>query len=189
MNSSPESYKKRKQTGAVLAIGLVVLLVLTLLGTGSINSVRMEEKMTANVQSLGMAFEGAEAALVQGETDIRVMSLEDIQDRQIPVNDLATVDDEGNLSRWWEDFSIWDGSGQDGLNAHDSFLGSGSSTVGVVQDPSYVIEYIGRASPSLEFSDAVLTEAPATRRVYRVTAFSYGADTRSSAVVESIYAK
>ncbi len=177
-----QQLKSSQQQGAVLAIGLVVLLVLTLLGTGSINSVRMEEKLTANVQSLGMAFEGAEAGLVQCETDIRVSSVADIESFDLELNELAEVAEDGSLSRWWEDFSNWDDSTRVRSNGYPSFAS-------LTQEPSCVIEYVGTASPSLEFSEAVSTESPSTRRVYRVTAFSYGADERSSAVVESIYAK
>lgn len=182
-----------RQTGAVLAIGLVVLLVLTLLGTGSINSVRFEEKMTANLQSLGMAFEGAEAGLVQCETDIRVSSFAEIESKQIALNSLSEVGEDGSLSRWWEDFGNWDETTRSRIQSYEDLSGSGTgsgpATAALTQEPSCVIEYVGKANPSLEFAHAVSTEAPASRHVYRVTAFSYGADQRSSAVVESIYAK
>lgn len=192
MKRPPMRSRLNRQAGAVLAIGLVVLLVLTLLGTGSINSVRFEEKMTANLQSMGMAFEGAEAGLVQCETDIRISSLAEIESKQLVLNSLSDVGEDGSLSRWWEDFGNWDESTRSRIQSYEGLSGTGAGSgpsVGLTQEPSCVIEYVGKANPSLEFADAVSTEAPASRHVYRVTAFSYGADQRSSAVVESIYAR
>ncbi|HSW13321.1 MAG TPA: PilX N-terminal domain-containing pilus assembly protein [Solimonas sp.] len=58
---------RRKQQGAVLVVGLVVLLVLTLLSLSSIRSTSLEERMTNNTQDLQIAFQLAEAALREGE--------------------------------------------------------------------------------------------------------------------------
>lgn len=177
-----------RQSGAVLAIGLVVLLVLTLIGTGSINSVRMDERLTANVQNSELAFQGAEAGLIQCETDLRVSSFEVIEGVQVALNSKATVDEDGNLSRWWKEFSVWDDSTRERESDFPSFVTT-EADVSLVEEPACIIEYVGNASPSLEFADAVSSDVPNARQVYRVTAFAYGADQRSSAVVESIYAK
>lgn len=58
------------QKGAVLIIALVMLLVLTVLGTASIRDTTMEERMAGNFRDLRAAFEAAEAALRTGEAQI-----------------------------------------------------------------------------------------------------------------------
>lgn len=184
------SRNRVSERGAVLAIGLVVLLVLTLLGTSSINNVTFEEKMTANVQSLGMAFEGAEAGLVQCETFIRTNTFAEVDQYAAAVNEYAGGDASGASARWWESFD-WAANALDFTSeGYDTFTTEvDSNYVGLAAEPSCVIEYIGEANPSLEFAAAVATESAAAKKVYRVTGFSYGADRRSQAIVESVYAQ
>ncbi|CAN0574307.1 pilus assembly PilX family protein [Marinobacter goseongensis] len=50
------------QTGAVLVVSLIVLLVLTLLGVAGMNSSMMQERMAANAQHSNRAFQAAESA-------------------------------------------------------------------------------------------------------------------------------
>lgn len=178
-----------KQQGAVLVIGLIVLLVLTLLGVSGMNNVTLEGKLTSNVQSLGMAFEGAEAGLVQCETYIRTNTFDVIEQNAVEVN-AYTGGAVGSAARWWESFNWAADSTTFEAGAYDSFVAAGGlNYVGLAEEPACVIEYIGLANPSLEFADAVSTESATSRHVYRVTGFSYGADRRSQAVVESVYAR
>lgn len=50
------------QSGAVLVVSLIVLLVLTLLGVAGMNSSMMQERMAANAQHSNRAFQAAESA-------------------------------------------------------------------------------------------------------------------------------
>lgn len=177
--------KKSQQRGAVLAIGLIILLVLTLVGTSGINSVRMEERMTANTQDAGMAFMGAEAGLVQCETDIKSSDSLSIESVSVPVNGYATIYSDGTVSRWWEDPDFWSDKNQR-LENYESF--ATGTVVKLAEEPACVIEYIGDANPSMEFSEAVTNDSVASRKVYRITGFSYGATKKSYSVVESVYA-
>lgn len=52
-----------RQTGTTLVIALILLLVLTVLGVSSINTVTVEERMAANTQEGVRSFQAAEAAL------------------------------------------------------------------------------------------------------------------------------
>lgn len=56
---------KRQQTGAALAIGLVVLLMLTILGVSNMNMTTLALKITGNTQNKNQAFQGAGAVLEQ----------------------------------------------------------------------------------------------------------------------------
>ena len=51
------------QQGAVLAVSLIILLVLTILGITAMRSVSMEEKMASNAMNRNTAFSASESAL------------------------------------------------------------------------------------------------------------------------------
>jgi type IV pilus assembly protein PilX len=52
------------QQGAVLAVSLIILLVLTILGITAMRSVSMEEKMASNAMSRNTAFSASESATI-----------------------------------------------------------------------------------------------------------------------------
>ncbi len=58
------------QRGAVLAVGLVILLVLTLIGIVSLQSSSMEEKMAGNMRDMNLALQSTETTLREAETFI-----------------------------------------------------------------------------------------------------------------------
>ena len=53
----------KRQKGVALAVGLVVLLVLTLIGVSSMSVTTLELRMASNLQSKNHAFQAAEAGL------------------------------------------------------------------------------------------------------------------------------
>lgn len=52
-----------KQTGAVLIVALVLLVVLTMLGISAIEATKLETRMAANTREYNQAFQNAEAGL------------------------------------------------------------------------------------------------------------------------------
>lgn len=60
--------RRPQESGAVLIVGLLVLLVLTILGISAMNNAILEQKMTGNVEDANIAMQAAEAALREGET-------------------------------------------------------------------------------------------------------------------------
>lgn len=67
----PIRYPSRSQRGAVLIVALVLLLVLTILGTASMRDTAMEERMAGNFRDYAAALEAAETALRTGEEGVR----------------------------------------------------------------------------------------------------------------------
>ena len=73
MNNQPISLQmtinklKSTQSGVVLIISLVMLLLLTLIGTTSMQTTTLEEKMVGNMRDQNIAFQTAEAVLRAGE--------------------------------------------------------------------------------------------------------------------------
>lgn len=63
---SPSSNCKR-QRGTVLVVALIMLLLMTMIGLGSMRSTGMEERMAGNWRDVNIAIQAAEAALRDGE--------------------------------------------------------------------------------------------------------------------------
>lgn len=68
MTRTPAFRCVHQQSGVVLVVGLLVLLILSLLAVGSMRSTTLEERMTSNTQDQQIAFQLAEAALREAET-------------------------------------------------------------------------------------------------------------------------
>ncbi len=77
MNGRYMTPDARHQVGATLIIALILLLVLTLLGTATARMTLLEERMTGNTQDWNVAFQVAEAGLRDGETLLRQAVLPD----------------------------------------------------------------------------------------------------------------
>jgi type IV pilus assembly protein PilX len=64
-------YKSPKQqSGAVLAISLIMLLLLTLIGITGTQTSSLEEKMAGNMRDKDLAFQAAESALAAAEASL-----------------------------------------------------------------------------------------------------------------------
>jgi type IV pilus assembly protein PilX len=61
----------RRQRGAVLVIGLLLLVILTVLSTSAMQSTALQERMAGNNRDRNLAFQAAEAALRDAEQYIR----------------------------------------------------------------------------------------------------------------------
>ena len=59
--------RPNRQKGAVLAVSLLLLLVLTLLGVSSMQGTRLEEKMAGNAKDRNLAFQTSESGLREAE--------------------------------------------------------------------------------------------------------------------------
>ena len=64
----------KSQSGAVLIVSLIILLVMTVLGVTAMQSTVLEERMAGNFRDRHLAFQAAEAALRNGEVWINSQS-------------------------------------------------------------------------------------------------------------------
>lgn len=194
-NFTVVNYRKSEH-GAVLVVALVMLLVLTLIGVSGMGSVTMEEKMVSNMQNATKSFQGAEAVLNECEGFLREEETVDL----VQTTKTTNLDDLKNQSHrvisigafpagWWEDESFWEDYGSPSVIA--SIEKSNDNPDGVASAPRCFTEYIGNGSSSLDTDGALYPGAnsPDAKLVYRVTAFSYGANDKSQSVVESLFIK
>ena len=64
----------KKQKAAILAIGLIILFVMTLIGVTALQTTALEEKITANLNDSNLAMESADSALRDAERRIEALT-------------------------------------------------------------------------------------------------------------------
>jgi type IV pilus assembly protein PilX len=65
-----QNITRQSQRGAVLIIGLIMLLLLTVIGLASIRGSDLQERMAGNMRDRNLAFQAAEAGLRYGENKL-----------------------------------------------------------------------------------------------------------------------
>lgn len=153
------------QSGAVLAISLIILLLLTLIGITAARVSGLEEKMAGNLRDRNLAFQAAETALRTGETKTSSLPLCPIVAQVggfYPDSASPIIDDEtGN---------VWSTDG----NAY-VYDGVSLSWVTKTASPEYIIQCIW-----------CLT-SPCSPSRYRITARGTGGTTDAVVILQSIY--
>ena len=168
----------RAQRGAVLIVALVLLLVLTILGTAGIRDTTMEERMAGNFRDYSAALEAAETALRIGEDAISVTSvfsamLFDGSDGTHGITDSSHSVDPQTSSNY-------------GLGVPSDVLTYGGDLL-VSEVPEYYVEQL----PEIELPASDLTvgfqdQAPRVR-YYRVTGKGHGISPNSEVILQSTY--
>lgn len=174
-----KQFRPGSQRGAVLIVALVLLLVLTVLGTAGIRDTAMEERMAGNFRDHAAALEAAETALRDGEgrlasTAIYNGMLFDGSDGtyEVLVTSHSHVPD--------------DGSTHFGLSVDASVLtGGGELLVNAV--PQYYIEKLPEIElPSSDLTRGFQDQAPRVH-YYRVTSKAKGISPRTEVILQSTY--
>lgn len=196
----PVRTNRKRQRGAALIVGLIMLLLLTLIGVAGLRDTLLQEKMAGNMRDREMALQAAEAALRAGELELQQLN------PGFPNNsgryDLATAAGKATMARedasnnpisevkFWAD---WDWS--------EEAVQYTKSLEGVSQEPAYVIErldpalsqrneYDNVANPNLVVAVDLTPgqfSAETVKPDYRITARGTGTTTDASVIVQSTY--
>jgi type IV pilus assembly protein PilX len=170
--------------GTTLITSLLLLLVLTVIGITSMQMSRVEERMAGNTRDLSMAFQGAEAALRNGEALIGEQASRPSDCTGIPCATTPEVFLEGVLGQVENEPSQWWDAG----NALPFTDAAGNTSMqGEAVDPTFVIEHMGfvRTDGGVEMG----INPPSGRDFYQVTAHSDGASGNANVVLQSTYAR
>lgn len=179
---NPISRKNIKQQGAVLIVGLVMLLLLTVIGLSSIRGSELQERMAGNMRDHNQAFQAAEAALRYGEGYLNGASVS-------PFNATTKVG-------YFEDLnkpgaaaarpSVWSATDWD---TKAKQLAAGTLP-GIVSQPSYVIERVMVSTIASNPGGAVDLESQdkmSEMEYYRVTSKSFGGTQDSEVILQSTF--
>lgn len=97
------------EQGAALVVGLFILLILTLIGVSGMQTTVQEEKMAGNARDYNLAFQAAEAGLIEAERRLEAM---------VALTDFA-AGDPGHLTEgdtvddtpsYYTDYTTWSSS-------------------------------------------------------------------------------
>lgn len=165
-----------RQTGAVLVVSLLILLVMTVLGVAAMGTTTLQERMANNNRQQQVAFQAAEAALRAGETYLAntITNL-----TALTTNFNATTPVAGLYAERAPRTGVAShplSAGFDIYNDSD-WLGAGSavevgSVTSVTRRPRYIIQYVGRVGPP---PNDYTGKKPDTRQYgFRITAIGWG---------------
>jgi type IV pilus assembly protein PilX len=170
---------QKQQTGVALVTSLLLLLVLTIIGVTAMLVTRMQERMAGNTRDLNLAFQGAEAALRDGEAEIRALNSRP-DTCSAPPCDYWQPDSAGlraairdGVPAWWT------------ANANEYATDGTADLNNLAEDPQYVTESLGFIPDSLTLGHGV----PEGRDFYQVTARSTGGSGVANTVLQSTFTR
>lgn len=173
-----------KQRGAVLIVALVLLLVLTILGTASIQDTAMEERMAGNFRDYTAALEAAESALRTGEDGISVSSvfnlmLFDGSDGTYTVSESSNSVDPATAANYGWTIAGIDLVFREGGSAGNDLLVSAVPEIYIEKLPEIAL-------PESDLTVGFQDQAPRVR-YHRVTSKGYGISPNSEVILQSTY--
>ena len=164
-----------RQRGAVLVVGLIVLIIMTIVGVASLQSTSIEEKMAGNLRDLNIALQATESTIREAETVIDGLANTTGFGASGGFYSLGNAPDPFSAGTWT------------GASSNVSTLNLGNAIA-----PRYYIELIG------EFSDETGTEVNILNygqaqggavTVFRVVGRGTGATGTAQVIIESFYGR
>jgi type IV pilus assembly protein PilX len=153
----------KNQSGVVLVVSLIILLLLTLIGLTGMQTTGLEEKMASNMRDKNLAFQAAEATLKVGEGKIQDLSNSNTSAGFF--NCLHESQGDGLFKKEEPDIdTVWSSS--------DVLCGNDPNSVCRPDDPhqsKYIIQCLGQEG------------------LYRITAYAKGATNDSVVILQSVF--
>lgn len=172
----------QREHGAVLVVGLVMVLLISIIGISAIRGSNLQEAMAGNMRERNLAFQAAESALRVGETEVT-----DTKVRPVMSNSNGLYNDTYKTPAQ----SILTFSSANWIDATKVKITTLDLKY-VAQQPSYVIEQLDPdlgAGAAMEGSgidaDAMLITGDVTP--YRVTSRGFGATVSSIKTLQTSY--
>ena len=156
------------QSGAVLAAGLIFLLVITVLGVSGVQNSSLEERMTANIRDRNLSFQAAEAALRDAEAFID--ALENFDDFKADCT--RGLCDSAGAAQW----ATLTAGGWSSITAKTRAYGTNTKTLPAVDaQPRYMIEWLENDTSNPPVA------------TYLITVRAVGANSNSVVLLQEVY--
>ena len=166
-----------KQSGAVLILSLIVVIILSLLVTSAVQSTILQQKMATNLRDKDLAFQSAETSLKSGEGFLYKRHRNDLAGTFSGNNGLYTFSTSADNARTnldtessWENLST--------VQSHNLYQ--------IISRPTYIIEELPEI---IAPGDSLTVPRPVSATYYRVTSKSKGGTDSSLVILQSIYKK
>lgn len=170
----------KKQSGVVLAVSLIMLVLLTMIALSGTQVTNLEEKMAGNARDQNIAFQAAESTLVAAENLIISLTLDEINNTvPLPVPSGAQPFDGtgGLLGLTDNELDYFTNTTWSNANSHDTPAGF-SGNLGLTANPRYIIKLIMQTSP---------VAATPNLSVFRITARATGTVAGTEVILQEIY--
>jgi|SRR5690554_724320 len=156
-----------KQSGSALIISLLLLFILTILALAGARNSILQERMTGNMVDRNMAFQAAEAAIVEGERALRAGGFRTaIAERERP----------GDPDAWLEFFNDANNAGS--IQDFNLNIESEDFDYELFANPRFVIEELPQA-PNL------VADQPPLPSLFRITVIGQGGTENSIVILQS----
>lgn len=156
-----------------MVISLLMLLVLTLIGIAATRGTSLQEKMAGNHQDYQVAFQAAEAGLVDCEDFLNQVTLPPFNNTE----GLYQVD-VSTSTPFWDDWTRSDWQ-SDKTRQYD-----GPEITGVAAQPRCIIEQLPAVTPP---GASLASDTPAQILMYQLTVRAWGADEATSVLLQITY--
>lgn len=166
------SCSPKKQQGVVLAVGLIMLLLMTLIGITGMQTTTLQEKMTGNFRDRNLAFQSSEAALRDAEQYLRFTAI-------IP----AFNGSNGLYQPASDGVDVWLDSEIDWTDTSASVQYS-TTLDNVASQPQYIIEELPPVPDPTSSLEGGITQ---TSKFYRVTSRATGGTDTAVVILQSVY--
>ena len=168
------------QRGAVLVIGLMILLLMTMIGITGMSRTNLEERMAGNSLDHSISFNAAEVALKEGEDFVESLSVLS-GFSETGANGLFS--DQSGSVRVWETVNWRDTS---------AVIETSRSVAGTAIKPRYIVEHLTQlvsASDTLNMDNYGQGTGAGNIEMFRITAASSGSSDSSYVMLQSTYGK
>lgn len=170
-----------KQTGAVLFVGLMMLLVMSLIAITSMQGSTLEERMAGNTRDNLVALQTAEAALQAGEALLDSGTLS-----------LVSFDNDGTDALYDNaDDDLWKtiSTSLTGWADSNSTRYMAFNPSNVTTEPRFIIQHVSetQVAPKLLVENYGEGQAGQTIQLFRVTARGTGGSDNTEVVLQSMY--
>lgn len=175
-------YNINRQSGVVLVVSLMMLVVMTLIGVTAMRGSNLEEKMAGNSRDRQLALQSAEAALRAGERTIEGNEL-NLSFTTSCSNGLCDCSDSSTCVKevWFDNtLDVWNDNAK-----HITYGG----TIGTVNTQAkYIIEFLGRLD-NTSTNPSGVAGCPGCPRMYRITSRGTGLTDNSVVMLQVTYRK
>ncbi len=178
--AQPGVFGVNRQGGAVLVISLIMLLLMTLIGTSGMQATSLEEKMAGNMRDRNLAFQAAESALAAGESFLGTQTNAQLDALNANPNAFNCNGLDGLFPQSgtgcavaqpiWENIN-WDANAV-------PYVGTMAN---LITNPRYIIE-----SLPCRLAPGSAAGSPCVTRAYRITARATGGTAEAVVIVQSV---
>lgn len=184
----------RQQSGVVLFMSLVMLLIITILGLSSVQTTTLQERMARNARDTNLAFQATEAAIKDAETLVETFSsLTDFgsDPRVNPAQCYNSPSDDAGFyyERGYNCSSNWSGIN---WSSSAGFITAATEIAGVAEQPKYIVEHVKTViadEDRLNLDNIGQDTGSGRAQIFRITVFGTGGTDTAHVMIQSTYGR